>query len=274
MAENDVVKKLESLGLNEREAKVYAILLDYQNVRVSNMSEKTGIHRPSLYIVLKSLMDKGFVVKASGNVAAYNAVAPDFAFQGALNQIKSNLENGEKSVQELTGMFRERLNLEDGKDGLEVLSTKHGSLVLDWFKKAESEILTVQRLPTPPIRQQLEMIGKIDRIERDILARGVTIRCLYSPECLADPFERKRSRNTVLAGEKARISNDLKIAWSIVDNERAAFSLRPASRRWTTYLVNDPGLVYTLRMSFEYAWDRAIPFDDYMSEFYGDDDNE
>jgi hypothetical protein len=56
-------------------------------------------------------------------------------------------------------------------------------------------------------------------------------------------------------------------------NDRAAFSLRPATWRWTTYLVHDQGLVYTQRMSFEHTWDRTVPYHDFISKEYGGEDD-
>lgn len=54
---------LTKLGLEEKEAKVYLALLELGQASVMQISQKSGIKRPTAYLVLESLVNKGFVTQ-------------------------------------------------------------------------------------------------------------------------------------------------------------------------------------------------------------------
>jgi len=56
-----LVESLERLGLNEKEAKIYLAGLGLSKFSVIAISEKTGIKRPTCYLVLEELKKKGLV---------------------------------------------------------------------------------------------------------------------------------------------------------------------------------------------------------------------
>lgn len=58
-----IIESLESLGLNEKEAKVYTALLQLGRVSAYSVSEKSGLKKPTTYVVLGELVKKGLVSK-------------------------------------------------------------------------------------------------------------------------------------------------------------------------------------------------------------------
>ena len=57
----ELVKSLEKLGLNEKESKVYIAALEMGKFSILALSEKTGIKRPTCYLVLYELIKKGLI---------------------------------------------------------------------------------------------------------------------------------------------------------------------------------------------------------------------
>lgn len=56
-----MVKELQELGLSEKEAKVYFAMLELGRATADQLSKHAKIVRPTTYVQLKSLMDKGLV---------------------------------------------------------------------------------------------------------------------------------------------------------------------------------------------------------------------
>jgi len=57
----DEVKNLEKLGLNDKEAQVYIGALNIGIFSVIQISRKTGLKRPTCYLILDSLLKRGLV---------------------------------------------------------------------------------------------------------------------------------------------------------------------------------------------------------------------
>jgi len=56
-----LIKSLEKLGLSEKESKIYIEGLGLGKFSVMGISEKTGIKRPTCYLVLEELKNKGLI---------------------------------------------------------------------------------------------------------------------------------------------------------------------------------------------------------------------
>ncbi len=57
----ELVNSLEKLGLSEKESKIYTAGLGLGKFSVAAISEKTGIKRPTCYLVLEDLKQKGLI---------------------------------------------------------------------------------------------------------------------------------------------------------------------------------------------------------------------
>src|SRR3989339_656937 len=57
----DIKNKIESLGLSERESRVYVALLDVGPTTVSKIIRKTGIASSKIYDVMEKLIHRGLV---------------------------------------------------------------------------------------------------------------------------------------------------------------------------------------------------------------------
>ncbi len=56
-----LIKRLESLGLNQKEAAVYVALLTMKKGTALTIAERAGIKRPTAYLVLESLVQKKLI---------------------------------------------------------------------------------------------------------------------------------------------------------------------------------------------------------------------
>lgn len=83
-------KILTDLGLNEIEAKVYMAVLELGSDTVLKISKKAGVKRPTAYLTLDNLTDKGYVTKIEKkSTTLYSAEKPSII----LNKYNEKINN-------------------------------------------------------------------------------------------------------------------------------------------------------------------------------------
>lgn len=71
-------KYLEEIGLSDKEAKLYLALLGFESATPSELAEKTGIKRTTVYVVLSTLEQKGLVSEVpKGKTSSFHAEPPE-----------------------------------------------------------------------------------------------------------------------------------------------------------------------------------------------------
>jgi sugar-specific transcriptional regulator TrmB len=77
--DNPMLEKfLEEIGLTDKEAPVYLALLGQDSATPSELAEKTGIKRTTVYVVLESLEKKGLASELpSGTTSRFHAEPPE-----------------------------------------------------------------------------------------------------------------------------------------------------------------------------------------------------
>jgi sugar-specific transcriptional regulator TrmB len=71
-------KYLQSIGLTDKESSVYLALVQVDNASVLDLSKKTKLKRPTVYVVLDSLSKKGLVSETTiGKKTHYQAEPPE-----------------------------------------------------------------------------------------------------------------------------------------------------------------------------------------------------
>ncbi len=63
----DEKEYLTRVGMSERESTIYLMLLNNGLLTLSDISKKTGIHRPALYLILPKLQNKELIIKTKIN---------------------------------------------------------------------------------------------------------------------------------------------------------------------------------------------------------------
>jgi len=99
---------LKQYGLNEKEIKVYLALLELGSASVLNISQKAELKRPTVYLILESLIEKKLVSKIpKAGTTAYIAENPDY--------LLTALENSKKTIQDVLPMLRAIYNIDEVK---------------------------------------------------------------------------------------------------------------------------------------------------------------
>lgn len=95
---------IQNLGLNEKEAKIYLALLQLGMTTAYNVSIKSGIKKPTTYVILDNLIEKGFVNKIPrSKKQLFLAESP----QKCIEEMKNKLEFTEDALPELLAIKKE-----------------------------------------------------------------------------------------------------------------------------------------------------------------------
>ncbi|KKU81962.1 MAG: hypothetical protein UY07_C0006G0042 [Parcubacteria group bacterium GW2011_GWA1_47_8] len=121
MADNKdhLLKTLETLGLSEKEAKIYFVLLQLGPSTPYKMAKRSGLKRPTAYVIANELVEKGYAVKAPGDKHTYIARPPEVIYEEReqkLLEAKKNLPE----LQALKGGVADKPTVLyfEGKEGL------------------------------------------------------------------------------------------------------------------------------------------------------------
>lgn len=72
---------LKTLGLSEKEAKIYFVLLQLGPSTPYKMAKRSGLKRPTAYVIADELVEKGYAVKAPGDKHTYIARPPEVIYE-------------------------------------------------------------------------------------------------------------------------------------------------------------------------------------------------
>jgi predicted DNA-binding transcriptional regulator len=116
---NEIVENLKSIGLEDKEAKIYLALLKFGQANVSDIADEAGIKRPTTYVVLDELRKKGLVLKIPhAKKTIFAAKTPDEFF----DQTIANINQFEKILPKLRSMNPSKKAIKtiyfEGTDGL------------------------------------------------------------------------------------------------------------------------------------------------------------
>lgn len=104
------IEKLQKLGLNLNEARVYLALLRLGEAQAGKISKKAGINRTTTYDSIERLIEKGLVsYTVQANKKVFQAVSPS----EFINQIKEKQKTAEEILPELKQLFNETKNKEE-----------------------------------------------------------------------------------------------------------------------------------------------------------------
>ena len=97
--DQDIVKLIESTGFTEKEARIYAVLLELGRGTVTEISKLSGLKRSIIYVILEGLIKRGYVSELpEKKINVYQAADPTI--------ILSNLHVTAKNFSEMLPVLR------------------------------------------------------------------------------------------------------------------------------------------------------------------------
>lgn len=253
----DAAAMLEDLGLSKSESRVYLCLLEQSPLAAPTIADLTGTSRSSVYVVLRSLVEKGLIDAGAGYSSRYHAAPPDRALAGLLDRQKAALEIREQQLGEvlpgLAGMFADN-GVSDGEI-VEILRTP--KLVGERFERLQAEAeQTIDIVVRGPVQ-----IGGSNEAELAALERGVRARAIYDSAVLADESVARNLAAWTSGGEQARVHpGPLPMKFALFDTRVVLMPLvEPGVAGVVAIIVRNHELAAALGLLFETLWQGSQP---------------
>jgi sugar-specific transcriptional regulator TrmB len=252
---------LVELGLTPNQSRVYLALLDGGPATAAEAAARAAVPRPKVYEALQSLERYGFCAARGDRVARYEAVPAEAALaEWVLRREHERRLAGERDEHLRSELVRTLPHPPDGRGAppppfMEALIGQ--PRVAEMFEqlvvsaRRQLDIVMAEPIVQPRPRW--------NRLETEALARGVSVRVLYTTETARDP---ERYLALVRAGGQGRVTDRLVLKLALADGEQALIVLRDESARRaeiTAVRVTHPDLVSPLQLLFGREWRRARP---------------
>lgn len=245
---------LKSIGLEEKEAKIYLAALELGATNIHDLAQKSGIKRSTVYEMLKKLEPMGLITESiKGKRKLYVASDPEKLKRSIkekeqlLNQILPELK-----ILNNTGATKPKITYYEGREGLRQIH----NLSLETVKKEASWI--------SPIRSIAESVGK-DFLEGIIERRAKDkywIRSILVTDQHFDSYKyydpttfEKTYRKIRFAPRGLNISN----AIGIWDNKVAVLSSR---KEGFGFIIESEEYTNTIKILYDLLWNISKPYGD------------
>ena len=243
---------LRRIGLTDYEAKSYLALLTYGPMAGRTVADKSGVPPTRVFDALKSLAKKGFVSITSEKPMKFQAIEPEIAVKGYLNEKISRLQSDEKTIIESLKNIKKPLITEGIKE--KVLVT-HGfdnmfKIGNDMFEKAKKEMLIFSSGEEIPYSHKIAW--------KKATSRGIKTRFI-AQKCDKENIHILKEFKGLGAATRYYPSKDYSIA--IQDREKVMIIVKnpldPKDRMITLFYSED--LANSLADWFEVIWKKAKP---------------
>lgn len=152
-------KELQTIGLNEKESKVYLASLELGQSTVQDISKKAGVNRATAYFVIEALMKMGLMSSFhKGKKQFFIAADPDRLIE-ILEQEKTTLENRAKGLKKLLPQLQSINNKQTDRPVVKYYEGKEGIKTM------------------------------VEEIQKDFKNTKKTIRAAYSKEAIDTVFD-------------------------------------------------------------------------------------
>src|SRR3989344_453122 len=96
-----MIRELQDLGLAEKEAKVYLAALEIGRATADQLAKQAKIVRPTAYVQIKSLMEKGLMSTYEEGKKTYFAPESPEALRRVLDKQKESIRTQEDELKRL-----------------------------------------------------------------------------------------------------------------------------------------------------------------------------
>ncbi len=265
----DIVNSLIDMGLSEREAKVYRVLLGIEEITAAAIPKFTDVPRTKVYEVLTSLQKKGFCKENyssvhGGSVAqTYSAMEPKLALEALMRPERQRL----KELEDLSSRLGDQMQLlySDSATRLtdyefiEVL--KGGEEIIQMYnslrESARGEILEMSK---GDYAMPDEEAFKEADANAELIARGVQISVIYEKSEIELSGDNYFHMKNYELGVHARMTKELPIKLSLFGSHTIMLPLSdPAidEPNMTALIIEHPALYKALRTMFQLYWDQS-----------------
>ncbi len=246
MANNNehLFETLRTLGLSEKEAKIYFVLLQLGPSTPYKLSKRSGLKRPTAYVIADELVEKGYAVKAPGDKHTYIARPPEIIYA----EREEKMLEAKKTLPELQALKggvadKPTMLYFEGKEGIKQ------ALMYKTKELHNTEILAFLADPDFATEENYELAFEFNDYR---MAHNITVRGLATESDKLKNFEKYFQDKTFIP----------KFIPKDIYSSNASFEFYPNFIKilfWDTsvgVIIESPTVAKAMRQIFEMLWSR------------------
>ena len=272
----DTIQELISLGLTEREAKLYVAMMKKPEWRASELQRITGMQRARVHQTLEVMASHQYCIKRSeGRFNYYRPTPPEILWDMLTErweaEIALRMSRGKSLISTLDSVYQEATKVDRSLDFFEIIQTpnriqrRFSELLLS----AKEENLAFVRSPysfmagqkSPKKRDKQTDVNKI------VIERGVKIKTIMMYEKEIWPFFKDAEH----VGE-VRIAEYLPLKMSIFDRDSVLMRINTISGQYkgsiNEIILHDSSIANACAELFYMYWDKSCPYEECRDKYY------
>ena len=243
----DIEDLMKKLGLTINEVKVYMLLLNSGPLTAKEVSDYGEVPFSKVYLVLKSLEDKGWISSLRQRPLKYVALAPEEAVKKAkVHKEEEWEETASKIIPVLKPLYEARVVSETPEIWIVRGEKNISSKVIDLVLKSHYELLLALHAK---IESLFERVQFIDRMLSSYTHTHIRV---LIPRDLVDEAECFRS-----FGAELRYRDSMFGGGVISDTREALLLLGEKEKISAAIWSNHSSLIYLAKLYFEKLWESS-----------------
>lgn len=270
----DIIVKLQSLGISGREAEAYLALLQKNEMTAPEVAKLTTVSRTKIYEILQNLVKKGLCnERYRDGMKVFSCIEPSIALQNILRSDEIELARKKKLAEDfqdrLMELFAKKVTTNDPLDFIEVISDI-GQLRERWVRIQENTKKELIGFTKPPY-----VISFEDTLEyqEEPAANKVVLRGIYEYSHVKSEEEKeiliKGVESYEKLGEEVRVINELPMKLVISDEMVTMFVLEnrvSLKMGLTAMIVTHPDFAKMMKFVFTTYWDLSMTLEEYKNK--------
>ena len=254
MLNMDLEQGLQSIGLEEKEAKVYLAALELGPASIQDLTKKSSIKRSTVYEMLKSLQNKGLVSETTkGKRRLIIASEPE--------KIKRRLKEKEALFNQILPELKSLNNVDSIKPRITYYEGRQGLREI-YMIALESKNKRAEWIS--PIQSVIETVGE-DFLEKYIELKqkmGYSIRSLHVTKQRVQTYkylDPVTFEKTLREVRFTPTGTDIPTAMAIWDNKVAVISTR---KEGFGFIIESADYAKSMKIFYELLWNISKPWGD------------
>lgn len=262
------IRDIMDLGISEREAKLYLVMLEYDEVTANDLHRLTGVQRSKMYSILSRMVVHGLCAeRIEGRNRFFTALSPKTVKETLVRQWdaahSNKLEKADNLFEKLSESFQSTVS-GPSLNSVELIrnSANIHNRYLQLVNESRSEILGYIRPPIAATSKRSHAL-QLD-VQVKALARGVVQRGIFSLKHMGGVDHKW---TTLGENDQMRVAESLPIKMFLFD-KRISYIGMPTSAEnnnssFYMLYIDDPGFCEIMANSFEEIWRRALPIENF-----------
>lgn len=260
-----IIQNLKKIGMSDKEALIYATLLELGSAHPSTIASTAKVNRTTVYAVLLSLSVKGLVTELEKNKKiCYQAERPSKLVHYAKNKIliaEDGYEQAKKLLPEIEGLYsltpqKPKVRFFDGVDGVKAVFSDHIAAQKKYEMLAYSNVEDLMKFLPPQFVQHY--VKSKEKLE-------ITTRAIFPKSEFNTSYNKRiyRGRNKKIFIKTKFITPEIfpyKGEITIYDNNKVSI-INFHEKGLIGVIIEDQTIAGMMRMVFELAWSGADNFD-------------